>query len=126
LKYEKHKHHPETAKDLVRAIKDKSDIDLRSSAGRAIKNMKKAVRKDLDGTAKVLLERDVANCSVIQSMLIKNITDNFKDEKGTLNPGLQTLLRIQASGRSALLALKKFESKPEGIAGLFGNVPDDE
>lgn len=112
------------SKDLIEAIQQNKNLDNRLKPAREIKRITKAVRTDPGGVSEALLEKEIGISATIVSMLTKEITENFKDDDGNLNAKLQTLLRFQASGRAAMLALNKIKpkqraKKTKGIGDLF-------
>jgi hypothetical protein len=110
-----------TAEDLIQAIKDEKPIDSRIKAAKSIKRVLEAVRKDLDSTAVVLLEQDIANCAVIEQLCLKEAfkdPDKAVDSEGNLHPALTSLLKFQTSARTSMLALKKFKRKKPSAKGL--------
>ena len=116
---------PSTQDELRKAIETGKQVDCRTKAGRAIKDVKKSIRSDLDGTAVALLEENIANCAVVQRLCLEAAfkdPDGAVDSKGNLHQGLNNFLKFQSASKSALLALKKFEKKkPGGLADLLAD-----
>ena len=119
------KDRPSTPDELIKAIETGKQVDCRTKAGRAIKDVKKSIRSDLDGTAVALLEQDIANCAVVQRLCFEAAfkdPDGAVDSKGKLHQGLSNFLKFQSASKSALLALKKFDQKKAGdLASLLAS-----
>jgi hypothetical protein len=101
----------------------KKTLDGRTKVARSIRDVEKLVRSDLDTAAIKILQKDIANLSVVgQLCLEKSLSDPDRavDTKGNLHPGLSNYLKCQAAVKAGLVALKKFDKrKSGGIADLF-------
>jgi hypothetical protein len=107
---------PDTDKPnaLIRAVNAGKHIDRRTKAGRQIAEVRDAVRTDLDATARALLEEDVAAAAVIQRACTRAVfkdPDKIIDEGGRPAQALYSWMKFAGVKRSALLALKKFQTK---------------
>ena len=103
---------PTNVKSLVMAINQNKQIDQRTTTAKAIREIKQAVRQNLDETAQALLEADVAHAAVIQKMALEQA---FKDPGKAIGPdgkphyALNTYAKYANLKKSALLALRKFQ-----------------
>ena len=96
----------------------KKKLDGRTRSAKEIRQMQKLISDDLDKAAVQILERDIAYLAIFGDRI-------FKKDMNT--KGLSDFLKIHASIKSALVALKKFQgAKPAGLAGLFDDTDDEE
>ena len=123
-------------KSLVMTLNsNERNLDQRTTQAKMIKQIKVAVREDLNQTAQALLEADVAHAAVIQKMALEQA---FKDPNKAIGPdgkphyALNTFARYANLKKSALLALRKFQVKEShknddiGLAGMVLQVSEDE
>ena len=101
----------------------KNTPDGRTKVGRYIREIKKLISSDLDAAAVKILERDIANLSVIAQLCFEKALkkpDQAMDSEGNLHPAMRNYLKFQGAVKSGLLAIKKFEQKKSGgIADFF-------
>jgi len=94
----------------------KKAIDMRTVAGRQLKDTARDLKRNLDVKSAELLRKDIANNEFVMDLIVKQIAE--KPEK--FKSHIPNFLKTQASTRSSLLALKKFEkTRGGGIADLF-------
>ncbi len=126
---------PTNVKALVMALNSDKQLDQRTTSAKAIKEIKKAVRENLDETAQALLESDVAHAAVIQKMALEQA---FKDPSKAIGPdgkphySLNTYAKYANLKKSALLALRKFQLKEphkddnKGLAEMVLEVSEED
>ena len=114
---------------------NEKNLDQRTTQAKAIKQIKAAVRENLDETAQALLEADVAHAAVIQKMALEQA---FKDPSKAIGPNgkphyaLNTYAKYANLKKSALLALKKFQPKEqrkdeeENLATILLSVSEED
>ena len=130
------KKRPNNVKALVMALNsNEKNLDQRTTHAKAIKQIKAAVRENLDETAQALLEADVAHAAVIQKMALEQA---FKDPSKAIGPdgkahyALNTFAKYANLKKSALLALRKFQPKEQhkdanaGLAEMVLEVSGEE
>jgi hypothetical protein len=125
---------PTNVKALVMALNSDKQLDQRTTSAKAIKEIKKAVRENLDETAQALLESDVAHAAVIQKMALEQA---FKDPSKAIRPdgkphyALNSFAKFANLKKSALLALRKFQLKEpqkddnKGLAEMVLEVSEE-
>jgi hypothetical protein len=127
---------PNNVKALVMALNsNRKNLDQRTTQAKEIKQIKAAVRENLDETAQALLEADVAHAAVIQKMALEQA---FKDPGKAIGPdgkphyALNTFAKYANLKKSALLALIKFQPKDQqqddakGLAEMVLEVSAEE
>ena len=125
---------PTNVKALVMALNSDKQLDQRTTSAKAIKEIKQAVREDLDETARALLENDVAIAAIIQKMAYEQA---LKDPSKAIRPdgkphyALNTWHKFGNFKKSALLALRKFQLKEpqkddnKGLAEMVLEVSEE-
>jgi hypothetical protein len=105
---------PKHLRTLVIALNSDKQLDQRTTSAKAIKEVKRSLRENLDETARCLLEHDVAIAAVIQKMAHEQA---MKDPNKAIRPdgkpcyALNSWAKFGNIKKSALLALRKFQSK---------------
>jgi len=105
-----------TTQALTRAINRGWALDKRTSEAKAIQEVKSAIRDDLDGTARALLEDDCAVCCIIQKLALARAfsdPDNLVDDQGRASYAVGCWRKYANQKKSILVALKKFQARPE-------------
>ena len=126
---------PKHVRTLVMALNSDKQLDQRTTSAKAIKEVKRSLRENLDETARALLEADVAMAAVIQKMAYEQA---FKDPSKAIGPdgkphyALNTYAKYANLKKSALLALRKFQPKEpqrddnKGLAEMVLEVSEED
>ena len=99
-------------------------LDGRTKAAKSIKSITNRISSNLDNAAYEILLEDIASLTIVKDLCLKRALKDQKKTvtaKGALHPAMSNYLKCQASIKSALLALKRFESKKRGLADLFSD-----
>ena len=93
------------AEIFSKALKADGSIDKRSSFGKALRAMRSALQDDLKGTAKDILENQIAALSLLEQSIMAHILGQPNEfvVDGQLNKMISIdLLKFQAAQRAAL------------------------
>ena len=117
------------------ALNSDKQLDQRTTSAKAIKEVKRSLRENLDETARALLEADVAMAAVIQKMAYEQA---LKDPSKAIRPdgkpcyALNSWAKFANLKKSALLALRKFQLKEpqkddnKGLAEMVLEVSEED
>jgi hypothetical protein len=126
---------PKHVRTLVMALNSDKQLDQRTTSAKAIKEVKRSLRENLDETARALLEADVAMAAVIQKMAYEQA---LKDPSKAIRPdgkpcyALNSWAKFANLKKSALLALRKFQLKEpqkddnKGLAEMVLEVSEED
>jgi hypothetical protein len=126
---------PKHVRTLVMALNSGKQLDQRTTSAKAIKEVKRSLRENLDETARCLLEHDVAIAAVIQKMAHEQA---MKDPNKAIRPdgkpcyALNSWAKFGNIKKGALLALRKFQPKEQqqddnkGLAEMVLEVSEED